>query len=66
MNGGAWWAVVHGREESDMTEGLHFHFLLSCVGEGNGNPFQCLAWRMPGTAEPSGLPSKGSHRVGHD
>ena len=29
-----------GREESDMTERLHFHFSLSCVGEGNGNPFQ--------------------------
>ena len=33
-----------GREESDMTEWLHFHFLLSCIGEGNGNPLQysCL------------------------
>ena len=30
-----------GREESDTTERLHFHFLLSCIGEGNGNPFQC-------------------------
>ena len=31
-----------GREESDMTEWLHFHFSLSCIGEGNGNPLQCL------------------------
>ena len=33
-----------GRKESDMTERLHFHFSLSCIGEGNGNPFQrsCL------------------------
>ena len=30
-----------GREESDMTERLHFHFSLSCMGEGNGNPLQC-------------------------
>ena len=30
-----------GREESDMTERLHFHFSLSCIGEGNGNPLQC-------------------------
>ena len=30
-------------------ERLHFHFSLSCIGEGNGNPFQCLAWRIPGT-----------------
>ena len=29
-----------GHEESDMTEGLHFHFSLSCIGEGNGNPLQ--------------------------
>ena len=97
-----------------MTERLHFHFSLSCIGEGNGNPLQCsclknprvggawwatvhgvakswtrlsnftftfhfhalekemathssiLAWRLPGTEEPVGLPSMGSHRVGHD
>ena len=97
-----------------MTERLHFHFSLSCIGEGNGNPLQCsclesprdggawwaavhwvpkswtrlsdfpftfhfpalekemathsgvLAWRAPGTGEPGGLPSMGSHRVGHD
>ena len=30
-----------GSRESDMTERLHFHFSLSCIGEGNGNPFQC-------------------------
>ena len=55
-----------GREESDMTERLHFHFLLSCIGEGNGNPLQCFAWRIPGAGEPGELPSMGSHRVGHD
>ena len=103
-----------GREESDTTEQLHFHFSLSCNREGNGNPLQCsclenprdggawwaavygvaqsrtrlsdftftfhfhalekematrssvLAWRIPGTGEPGGLPSMGSHRVEHD
>ena len=97
-----------------MTEQLHFHFSLSCIEEGNGNPFQCsclenprdsrarwaavygvalsrtrlsdftltfhfrvlekemathssvLAWRIPGMVEPGGLPSMGSHRVGHN
>ena len=38
-----------GREESDTTERLHFHFSLSCIGEGNGNPLRVLAWRIPGT-----------------
>ena len=102
-----------GSVESDMAEQLHFHFSLSYVGEGNGNPLQCscldnprdggawwaavpglaqsrtplsnftftfhlpalekemathssvLAWRIPGTGEPGGLPSMGSHRVKH-
>ena len=35
-------------------------------GEGNGNPLTVLAWRIPGTGEPSGLPSMASHRVEHD
>ena len=51
-----------GREESDTTERLHFHFSLACIGEGNGNPLQ----RIPGMGEPGGLPSMGSNRVGHD
>ena len=55
-----------GCEESDTTERLHFHFLLSCIGEGNGNPLQCFAWRIPGAGEPGELPSMGSHRVRHD
>ena len=55
-----------GCEELDTTERLHFHFSLSWIGEGNGNPLQCFAWRIPGAGEPGGLPSMGSHRVGHD
>ena len=36
-----------GREESDTTERLHFHFSLSCIGEGNGNPLQCPCLEDP-------------------
>ena len=55
-----------GSLQLDTTERLHFHFSLSCIGEGNGNHSSVLAWRIPGTGEPGGLPSMGSHRVGHD
>ena len=36
-----------GHEESDTTERLHFHFSLSCIGEGNGNPLQCSCLENP-------------------
>ena len=36
-----------GREESETTERLHFHFSLSCIGEGNGNPLQCFCLENP-------------------
>ena len=36
-----------GHQESDMTERLHFHFSLSCIGEGNGNPLQCSCLENP-------------------
>ena len=50
MDGGAWWAVVHGVAKSqtrlsDFT--LTFHFSLSCTGEGNGNPLQCSCLENP-------------------
>ena len=52
--------------ESGTTERLHFHFSLSCIGEGNGNPLQCSCLENPRDGEPGGLLSMGSHRVGHN
>ena len=49
-----------------MTEQIYFHFLLSCIGEGNGNPLQRSCLENPRDGEPGGLRSMGSHRVGHD
>ena len=54
-----------GRTELDTTERLHFHFLFSCIGEGNGNTLQCSCLQNPRDREPGGLLSMGSHRVGH-
>ena len=51
-----------GREESDTTELPHFHALEKEMATHSS----VLAWRIPGTGEPGGLPSMGSHRVGHD
>ena len=49
MNGGAWWAAVHGVAKSGtrLSDWLHFHFSLSCIGEGNGNPLQCSCLENP-------------------
>ena len=67
MDGGAWWAAVHGVTKSqtwlsDFTFTVHCHALEKEMATHSS----VLAWRIPGTAEPSGLPSLGSHRVGHD
>ena len=67
MGGGAWWATVHGVAERraglrDFTFTFHFHALEKEMAT---HP-SILAWRIPGTEEPSGLPSVGSHRVRHD
>ena len=67
MDGGAWWAAVHGVAKSwtwlrDFAFTFHFHALEKEMATHTG----VLAWRVPGTGEPGGLPSVGSHRVGHD
>ena len=67
MDGGAWWAAVHGVAEgrtrlSDFTFTFHFHALEKEMA----THFSVLAWRTPRTGEPGRLPSTGSHRVGHD
>ena len=67
MDGGAWWAAVHGAEKSqtrlsDFTFTFHVHALEKEMAT---HP-SVLAWRIPGTGEPGGLPSMGSHRVRHD
>ena len=53
-----------GREESDMTERLHFHF--HAMEKEMATHSSVLAWRIPGMEEPDGLLSMGSHTVGHD
>src|SRR5574340_572835 len=55
-----------GREESDTTEPLPFHFSLSCIGEGNGNPLQCSCFENPRDGGVWWAAIYGSHRVGHD
>ena len=49
MDGGAWWAAVHGvaRSQTRLSFWLHFQFSLSCIGEGNGNPLQCSCLENP-------------------
>ena len=55
-----------GHEELDTTERLHFHFSLSCIGEGNGNPLQCSCLENPRDRGAWWAAVYGSHRVGHD
>ena len=55
-----------GHQESDTTEQLHFQFLLHALEKEMATHSSVLAWRIPGTGKPGGLPSVGSHRVGHD
>ena len=55
-----------GREESDMTERLHFTFHFHALEKVMATHSSVLAWRIPGTGKPRGLPSMGLHRVGHD
>ena len=67
MGGGTWWAAVHGvaksrAQLSDYTFTFYYHALEKEMATHSS----VLTWRIPGTEEPSGLPSLGLHRVGHD
>ena len=67
MDEGAWKAAVHGVAEgrtqlSDFTFTFHFHALEKEMATHSS----VLAWRIPGTEEPGGLPSMGLHRVRHE
>ena len=67
MDGGAWRVAVHGDAKSrtplsDFTFTFHFHASEREMATHSS----VLAWRIPGTGEPAGLPSTGSRRVGHD
>ena len=55
-----------GRKELDTTEQLPFTFHFHALEKEMATHSSVLAWRIPGTGEPGGLPSMGSHRVGHD
>ena len=67
MDGGDWWATVHrvtGSQTrlSNCTFTFHFHALEKEIATHSS----VLAWRIPGTGEPGGLPPTGSYRVGYD
>ena len=67
LRGGAWEAAVHAVSKSrtwlsDFTFTIHFHALEKEMATHSSD----IAWRIPGTGEPGGLPSMGLHRVGHD
>ena len=65
MDGGAWWTAVHAKGQTRLTDfpfTFHFHALEKEMATHSS----ALAWRIPGTGEPGGLPSLGSHRVRHD
>ena len=67
MGGGAWWVAIHGVTKSrtrlsDFTFAFHFHALEKEMATHSS----VLAWRIPGTGEPGGLPSMGLHGVGHN
>ena len=66
MDGGAWWAVVHGvtKSRTRLSDFTFFHF--RALEKEMAIHSSVLAWRIPGTGEPGGLLSMGSHKVGHD
>ena len=74
MDGRAWWAVVHRVAKSRTRLSFHFHTTelftftshFHALEKEMATHCSVLAWRIPGMGEPGGLPSMGSHRVGHD
>ena len=67
MDGGAWWAAVHGVAKSQtQLSDFTFTFCFHALEKEMATHSSVLAWRIPGTGKPGGLPSMGSHRVRHD
>ena len=67
MDGRAWWAAVYGVAKSrTRLRGFTFTFHFPALEKEMATNSSVLAWRIPGTEEPGGLPSLGSHRVRHD
>ena len=67
MDGGAWWAAVHGvaRSRTQLSD-FNFTCPFHALEKEMATHSSVLAWRIPGTGEPGGLPSMGSHGVGHN
>ena len=67
MDGGAWWAAVHrvARSQTRLSD-FTFTFRFHALEKETATHSSVLAWRIPGTGEPGGLPFMGSHRVGLD
>ena len=67
MDGGAWWAAVHGVAKSrTWLSNFPFTFHFHALEKEMATYSSIVAWRIPGTREPGGLPSMGSHRIAHD
>ena len=67
MDREAWHAAIHGVTKSQTRlNDFTFPFHFDALEKEMATPSSVLAWRIPGTGEPGGLPSMGSHRVGHD
>ena len=67
MDGGDWWAIVHGVIKSQIQlSDFTFIFPFHALEKEMATHSSVLAWRIPGAGEPGGLRSMGSHRVGHD
>ena len=67
IEGGGWWAAVHGVVKSrTRLSNFPFTFCFPALEKEMATHSSVLAWRIPETGDPGGLPSMGSHRVGHD